>query len=43
MVHDDDVFEVPEGPVDHDLEAEVEDTLEDEFAMGVQDVGPKGF
>ena len=40
-VHDDDVFEVHEGLVDHDLEAEVEDTLEDEFAMGVLGVGPK--
>ena len=27
-VHDDDVFEVPKGLADHDLEAEVEDTLE---------------
>ena len=42
-VHDDDVFEVPEGLVDHDLEAEVEGTLEDEFAMVVLGVGPKGF
>ena len=42
-VHDDDVFEVLEGLVDHDLEAEVEDTLEDEFAMGVLGVGPKGL
>ena len=41
--HDDDVFEVPEGPVDHDLAAEVEDTLEDEFAMGVLGVRPKGL
>ena len=42
-VHDDDVLEVPEGPVDHDVEAEVEDTLEDEFEMGVLGVGPKGL
>ena len=42
-VHDDDVFEVPEGLVDHDLEAEVEDTLEDEFAMGVRGVEAKGL
>ena len=42
-VHNDDVFEVPEEPADHDLEAEVEDTLEDEFAMGVLGVGPKGL
>ena len=42
-VHNDDVFEVREGLVDHDLEAEVEDTLEDEFAMGVVGVVPKGL
>ena len=42
-VHDDDVFEVPEGLVDHDLEAEVEDTLEDEFTMGVLGVEPQGL
>ena len=41
-VHDDDVFEVLEGLVDHDLEAEVEDALEDELAMGVLGVEPKG-
>ena len=42
-VPDDDVFEVCEGPVDHDLEAEEAGTLEDEFAPGVLDVGPKGL
>ena len=42
-VHDDDVFEVPDGLVDHDVEADVGDTLEDELAMGVPGVVPKGL